>query len=70
MQPRVISIHAPKIPCWKLTEQMQHLCKQLKRGAKGASFASNDNGEVQQHIAITLQGESAVPFGHILRTLL
>jgi len=37
MQPRVISIHAPKIPCWKLTEQMQHLCKQLKCGAKGAS---------------------------------
>ncbi|ODR30934.1 hypothetical protein BEI59_37150 [Eisenbergiella tayi] len=63
MQPRVISIKDPKIPCWRLMEQVQHLCKYLKCAAKGASFLNNGEREVRQHKLFKLQGELVVPFG-------
>lgn len=63
MQPRVISITVLKIPCWKLTGQVQHLCKHMECGVKDVGFQSNDGVYVRQHIQDSLQGDKAVPYG-------
>ena len=70
MQTRVISIKVPRIPCWKLTGQVQHLCKYLKCGAKGASYLSNEDRDVWKHIESNSQGGTALPLGTFLWTLL